>query len=443
MLPAALLAAAATAAAERPSLPPAYSASSDVHFQMPGLGGGYIAEHRWADAARASELTVDVLDGGPASSVELHFQTPAATAALTWDPATGKTTCRAEPAAPPAPNAINASSVQLAPAVEVNGKRCSEWRLALRPFDAKQSVECRRFVEVTSGADVYENCSLVDAAPPHAFVAFYSSANYTAFAAAPPPPELFRLPAGAPCGDSPSATGRRVWQPPPAALRRAAPPKPSLNVDFMGTAAQTQVQVDRGATETSRSVSLLALDSTKLLEASSDRSDTMKNTTTVLMMREGRQLQIEPFFQETVCFNMSLPLPAGVTPKHAFAERVQDLFGANFSNASFAGHDADTGLQMWSVNITAEFVSQAVNVSFEDSTVFFLKDSLCHKVVKTNSETFTFASPGRSSDGSSLGAAETTTMVKSQVATTVFSELSATAPPSAFVPPHGVQCVPM
>ena len=22
-------------------------------FQMPGLGGGYIAEHRWADAARA------------------------------------------------------------------------------------------------------------------------------------------------------------------------------------------------------------------------------------------------------------------------------------------------------------------------------------------------------------------------------------------------------
>ena len=50
----------------------AYSASSDVHFQMPGLGGGYIAEHRWADAARASELTVDVLDGGPASSVELR-----------------------------------------------------------------------------------------------------------------------------------------------------------------------------------------------------------------------------------------------------------------------------------------------------------------------------------------------------------------------------------
>ena len=45
--------AAATAAAERPALPPAYSASSDVHFQMPGLGGGYIAEHRWADAARA------------------------------------------------------------------------------------------------------------------------------------------------------------------------------------------------------------------------------------------------------------------------------------------------------------------------------------------------------------------------------------------------------
>ena len=99
---------------------------------------------------------------------------------------------------------------------------------------------------------------------------------------------------------------------------------------------------------------------------------------------------------------------------------------------------------MWSVNITAELVSQAVNVSFEDSTVFFLEGSLCHKLVKTNSETFTFASPGRSSrGGSSLGVAETTTMVKSQVATTVFSELSAKSPPTSFLPPEGVQCVPM
>ena len=34
-------------------------------------------------------------------------------------------------------------------------------------------------------------------------------------------------------------------------------------------------------------------------------------------------------------------------------------------------------------------------------------------------------------------------LVKSQVATTVFSELVEKAPPTSFLPPEGVQCVPM